>query len=75
MSQPEFPPINPYQPSAPAPAMIAIDPRDAELRVKIKKFRDQIHALGALWIILGGISFASGLFLFTAGSNSRGPRS
>jgi hypothetical protein len=66
MSQPEFPPINPYQPSAPAPVLTAIDTRDAELRVKIKKFRDQIHALGALWIILGGVSFALGLFLFTA---------
>lgn len=65
MSQPEFPPINPYQAPAPAPVSMAIDPRAAEQKVKIKKFRDQIHALGALWIILGGIGLASGLFLLT----------
>ena len=66
MPQPDLPPINPYQPPAPAPAMPTIDPRDAEIRVKIKKFREQIHALGALWIILGGIAAALGVFLLTA---------
>ena len=30
MSQPEFPPINPYQAPAPAPVSMAIDPRAAE---------------------------------------------
>ena len=63
MSQSDPPPINPYQAPSLAPGMAVIDIRDAEVRAKIKKFRDQIHALGAFWIIIGGISAALGVFL------------
>ena len=66
MSQSDPPPINPYQAPSLASGMPAVDIRAAEVRAKIKKFRDQIHALGAFWIIIGGISAALGVFLFVS---------
>lgn len=50
--------------------MPVVDPRAAELRARIKKFRDQIHALGAFWIITGGISAGLGIFLLTTWEGS-----
>ncbi|HZL88544.1 MAG TPA: hypothetical protein VFB96_09250 [Pirellulaceae bacterium] len=71
MSFSEPPPINPYQAPSLSAAMPVVDTRDAEVRAKIKKFRDQIHALGAFWIIIGGISLGLGIFLFTTLEGAR----
>jgi hypothetical protein len=63
MSSSEPPPINPYQAPSLAAGMPAIDAREAEVRAKIKKFRDQIHALGAFWIIIGTVAIGLGSFV------------
>jgi hypothetical protein len=70
MSLPDDPQINPYEPPAPIPAVIAGD-ADAAVKAKLKKFRDQIHALGAFWIIIGGIAAGVGVFLVTTLEEAR----
>jgi hypothetical protein len=64
MSQSDPPPINPYQAPSLAPGILATDIRDAAVRAKIKKFRDQIHALGAFWIIIGAVAIGFGILIF-----------
>ena len=55
-------PAQSYEPSAAAQAY-ARDVDTRETMETIKKFREQMHALGALWIIIGAI--ALGLSLYT----------
>lgn len=43
---------NPYQ--SPQPSLAPLESQRPIDRAMVKKFRDQIHALGALWIIMGG---------------------
>ena len=70
MTTPQANEPNPYQASQPAGGILdAVGQAGAE-REMTKKFRDQIHALGALWIIIGTVAMALGTFM-TEGSSEK----
>ena len=53
MSASDFDKLNPYK--SPAESSAPIDLSDPELQVALKNFHTQIIALGASWMIIGGI--------------------
>jgi hypothetical protein len=54
---------NPYQSPAVEPSLPPLPLPGAGDLVMVKKFRDQIHALGALWLVIGGVGTATGVVL------------
>src|SRR5688572_8828191 len=72
MTTPQANEPNPYQASQNVFA-IETEPGGArEKREMIKKFRDQMHALGAFWIIIGGLAAALGMFVVGGSAGSVG---
>ena len=61
MSQPNFDQNNPYQAPAPVP-VVTPSPQTGAFAKLLKDFQSQIVALGAFWIIIGGVTVAIGLF-------------
>jgi hypothetical protein len=67
LSQSISDPNNPYQ--APAAAAFAVEPEGHPYRKVLKDFRSQIVALGALWLIVGGLAAVIGVDLNGSVSN------
>jgi hypothetical protein len=64
----QFTDENPYQP--PPLASFSIDPSSSQPSDQlVKKFRSQVHALGALWIIFGGLCVTGAGFMLAAPSS------
>lgn len=60
---------NPYQSPATETGAAPLAPQGAVDLVMVKKFRDQIHALGAVWLLIGGLMIAVGVASFLGASD------
>lgn len=63
---------NPYQ-SPPPAAYAAPELATAALADQLKKFRSQMHALGALWIFMGVLNLGLGVALLVLGPGRLAP--
>src|SRR5687768_15136969 len=65
------PPPMPAAPPAPGvlPYMTPVVPQ-VDTRM-VKQFRQQIHAVGGLWILFGGLALGAGIFLMMGGDLGR----
>lgn len=64
MTEPHGENPNPYQSPATETGVPPLAPQGAVELVMVKKFRDQIHALGAVWLLIGGLMIAVGVASF-----------
>lgn len=52
---------NPYQSPATDPGVPLLAPQGEVDLVMLKNFRKQIHSLGAVWLLIGGLIIAIGV--------------